>query len=205
MPKTAGMNSGQFLSHNPTRSPGFTPAWFRRKAAARAVSSESSRYEYSRTPQNSAILFRCRSTGMPQMPLPDSWMADTNAVPLSAANSKKRNVLFHAVRRAGHAAFVHVRRSALRALILHRAGTIVRERRSGVDNGAVFLQGPAVVSAPKPFSAVNRSFFCRYSSGKSLQFFLRRHADANSPRAASCQSLLAIVAGFQRYPRTSPA
>jgi hypothetical protein len=42
IPKSAGMNSGQFLSHKPTRSPGFTPMRLCKNPATRAVSSENS-------------------------------------------------------------------------------------------------------------------------------------------------------------------
>src|SRR5882724_2259615 len=59
MPKRAGTNSGQFLSHKPTRSPGFTPNTRRKWPETSSVFCPRALNEYSRSPQNKAILSGC--------------------------------------------------------------------------------------------------------------------------------------------------
>jgi len=63
MPKTAGINSGRFFSHRPTRSPGFTP---KSRASCAATPSDCARrvwYVNSVSPQNIATFSRSLLNG----------------------------------------------------------------------------------------------------------------------------------------------
>src|SRR5262249_30925330 len=78
IPKKAGTNSGQFFSHKPTRSPGFTPNCDFNRSETKTVTSQSFPYEYSCSPQYRAIFSRCL--------LADAANAEASFIPAQDTN-----------------------------------------------------------------------------------------------------------------------